>query len=116
VHQDTTKFGLATSYQANSQSVHDMCGRECRLLNILKIIWGSDSVLKLPHRLTDNLREAKPCHVERVHVIILAVSLFFGHYLNFQIPLRKISGVDVFIRSRCEKPISFAFICAASPS
>jgi hypothetical protein len=33
---------------------------------------------------------------ERVHVIILAVSLFFGHYLNFQIPLRKISGVDVF--------------------
>jgi hypothetical protein len=36
--------------------VHDMCGRECRLLNILKIIMGFWFILKLPHRLTDNLR------------------------------------------------------------
>jgi hypothetical protein len=66
--------GLQHLIRRIANPVHDMCGRECRLLNILKILWGSDSVLKLPHRLTDNLREAKPSHVERVHVIILAVA------------------------------------------
>jgi hypothetical protein len=53
----------------------------------------SDSVLKLPHRLTDNLREPNLSHVERVHVIILAIVLFLSlpelfHCENF--------GVDVF--------------------
>jgi hypothetical protein len=39
VHQDTTKSGLQHLIR-RIQSVHDMCGRECRLLNILKIIMG----------------------------------------------------------------------------
>jgi hypothetical protein len=52
VHQDDKI--RACIYPANSQSVHDMCGREC-LLNILKMEILIP-VLKLPHRLTDNLR------------------------------------------------------------
>jgi hypothetical protein len=41
---------LATSYRRIANTIHDMCGRECRLLNILKIIMGSDST-KTPHRI-----------------------------------------------------------------